>query len=622
MGLDYRKVGLKCGIEIHQQLDTGKLFCSCPSVIREDEPDIRVERRMRAVAGELGDVDPAALHEFLRDRTLIYEAYDDTNCLVELDEEPPHPMNRAALGIVLKVALMLNAHVVDQLHVMRKTVVDGSNTTGFQRTVLVALDGKLETSQGEVTIPTICLEEDAARKIKEDDGKVYYRLDRLGIPLIEIATGPDIISQEHARETAEKIGMILRATGSVRRGLGTIRQDLNVSVKDGERVEVKGVQDLRLISKIVENEVGRQLMLLEARNILKERKVQENGIEKKFVDVTGVFKNTKSSVIRRALDGRGMVLGLRLHGFTNLFGRKLGPELAQYAKSRSGIPGIFHSDEELSKYGITEEEISNIKERLDVRGDDAFVIIAGDEERCKTALEDVADRCVQALRGVPKETRRALEDGRTEFMRPLPGSGRMYPETDEVPIDPPHLEGIRETLPELPEQKMERLVKLGLTRELASQAARSGKGEVILDYSKRYERVKPSVIATTILSTPKEVKKRFNVDVENIRDEHFNDIFSLIDEGVLAKDVIPQLLAEIAKTPEGDVRGIINDRELGMLNQKELAKIMEETLKKNQKVMEEKGAGAINYLMGQVMAAAKGRARPEDVRKLLEKGIK
>jgi len=218
--IDYEKLGFMCGIEIHQQIDTHKLFCECPSLIREDEPDKKVMRKMRAVAGELGNVDPAALHEFLRNRILEYQAYNDTTCLVELDEEPPHPINKQALKTTLEVALLLNASILDEVHVMRKTVIDGSNTSGFQRTMLAAVDGQLETSEGTINIPSICLEEDAARIIETIGDTVVYRLDRLGIPLVEIATDPDIKNAKHAREVAEKLGSILRAC-KVKRGLGT-----------------------------------------------------------------------------------------------------------------------------------------------------------------------------------------------------------------------------------------------------------------------------------------------------------------------------------------------------------------------------------------------------------------
>jgi len=260
--MDYNKLGFKCGIEIHQQLEGKKLFCSCPTLNSTKEPNIKVIRRLRAVAGETGEVDVAAKHEMKKGKQFIYISNSEDTCNVEYDAEPPRPINQTALNIALQVALLLNAKIVDELQVMRKTVVDGSNTSGFQRTALVATNGYIETSQGKVGITIICLEEEAAQKIKEDNTSITYKLDRLGIPLIEIGTEADIKSPEHAKEVAAYLGMVLRSTGSCKRGIGTIRQDVNISIKGGARTEIKGFQDLRSIVKVSENEVKRQSDLI------------------------------------------------------------------------------------------------------------------------------------------------------------------------------------------------------------------------------------------------------------------------------------------------------------------------------------------------------------------------
>ena len=259
MVIDYQKLGFKCGLEIHQQLEGKKLFCSCVTLNSDKEPDVRFERRLRAVAGETGEIDIAARHEMEKGKKFIYEADSGDVCLVEMDEDPPHGLNRESLETTLKVALLLNAKIVDEIQIMRKTVIDGSNVSGFQRTALIAQDGFIETSKGKVKIPTICLEEEAAQKLEEGKDFVRYRLDRLGIPLIEIATDADIKSNEHAKEVAAHIGMVLRSVPGMKRGLGTIRQDVNVSIKDGARTEIKGFQDLKSIPKVIEYEIKRQL---------------------------------------------------------------------------------------------------------------------------------------------------------------------------------------------------------------------------------------------------------------------------------------------------------------------------------------------------------------------------
>ncbi len=281
--MDYKKIGLMSGIEIHQQLDTGKLFCSCPSVLRTDKPDLNVGRRLHVVAGEAGQTDEAAEYEKTRDRQFIYEFYNDTNCLIELDEAPPKLINQDALKIALQISLLLNCEIVPVSQIMRKTVIDGSNTSGFQRTVQIARNGYVETKQGKIGIEGVFLEEDAARIISRDkeNNKIVYRLDRLGIPLVEIATAPDIKTPKQAREVALQIGEILRAC-KVKRGIGTIRQDVNISIANGKkqrkRIEVKGVQEPRLIQKVIENEAKRQLELIKKKkNINEVRKANPDG---------------------------------------------------------------------------------------------------------------------------------------------------------------------------------------------------------------------------------------------------------------------------------------------------------------------------------------------------------
>jgi len=281
--LNYNEIGLKCGIEIHQQLEGRKLFCNCPTEIRKDNPDFTVVRRLRASAGEEGRVDQAALHEQKKQKYFIYQGYNDINCDVELDEEPPHPLNQEALKAALQVAKMLNCKIVDEIQVMRKTVIDGSNTSGFQRTMLIGMNGFLDVNGKNIGIDTICLEEEACQIVERKKEHDVYNLSRLGIPLIEIATGPHITTPEEAKEVAAKIGMILRSTEACKRGIGTIRQDINLSIKGGARVEIKGFQELKSIPKIMDYEIERQLKLIN------EGKPVEQEVRKAEEDFTTSF---------------------------------------------------------------------------------------------------------------------------------------------------------------------------------------------------------------------------------------------------------------------------------------------------------------------------------------------
>ncbi len=443
MAIDYSKVGLKVGLEIHQQLNVNsKLFCSCPPELFKEEPEITFLRRLRPTQSELGQIDPAAFFEFQKGVKILYEANHKSSCLVEMDEEPPHPINLDAVEVVLTASLMMNMQPVDEVHVMRKTVIDGSNTTGFQRTCIIALDGWIKVGEKIIPMQAASLEEDAARKTgTQDEGKtIRYRIDRLGIPLIEVATAPVIYSPMEAQEVAFAIGRILRDTGKVMRGLGTIRQDLNVSLPNGALIEIKGVQELELISTVVEFEVQRQLGLIGIKEDLAKKGVKVEDLKEDFVNVTNVFKDTKCKVIRKAIDKNQKAMAVKLVGFAGLLRRelmpnfRLGTELSDRAKFWGRVGGIFHTDE-MPNYGISAEEVEALRKMVDAVEGDAVVFVADTGENVLDALKAVVERAQEAITCVPAETRTAKDDGTTRYMRPRPGAARMYPETD-IPAQP------------------------------------------------------------------------------------------------------------------------------------------------------------------------------------------
>ncbi len=415
--MDYNELGLKMGLEIHQQLNSEhKLFCPCKTELVDDDFDELVQRKLRPTQSELGEIDRAALQESLRGLNFKYENFEKHTCLVENDDEPPHSLNEEALDICITIACLMNMHIVDEFHTMRKQVIDGSNTGGFQRTGMVATDGYLDTPYGRVVIESLGLEEDAARRVETKDGFTEFRLDRLGIPLAEITTDPSMHHPDQVREVAYMLGQILRST-NVKRGLGTIRQDLNISIAEGARVEIKGVQDLDLMAEIVNREVTRQLELIDIRNELKNRNAE---VLEEIHTLDELFEQTGSKILKSAETIKAVVL----KGFNGLIGREVQPdrrfgtEIASYAKKR-GVSGIFHSDE-LPAYGITQDEVDRVSEFLNIGDDDAFIIVAHDEDIAVSALEEVKRRANLGLDGVVEETRKALDDGNTEYMRPLP----------------------------------------------------------------------------------------------------------------------------------------------------------------------------------------------------------
>ncbi|HME87089.1 MAG TPA: Glu-tRNA(Gln) amidotransferase subunit GatE [Candidatus Nanoarchaeia archaeon] len=465
--MDYSQINFKCGIEIHQQIEGKKLFCNCPTTIKDTKPDFEFKRRLRVSAGESGKVDIAAKAEQAKGKEFVYQGYHDVNCLVELDEEPPHEVNTQALETAMKVALLLHAKPVDEIQFMRKIVVDGSNTSGFQRTALIATDGYIETSEGKIRIPTICLEEESAKVIERTPTRDTYNISRLGIPLIEIATEPDIKSPEGAKEASAKLGMILRSVQGIKRGLGSIRQDVNVSVKNTNRVEIKGFQEIDSMPKVIEKEIERRLKIIES---------------------------------------------------------KKEPE---------------------------------------------------------------------------HEVRKAEADGSTTFLRPMPGADRMYPETD-VPsfrIDTKHL-----PLPELISDKAGKIAKLGLSKELSDDLAKTGKADLLISFVEEFTNLKASSIAEIMLSMPKIMRRKYAIDIKP-SDDDYKTLFTAMNQGKISKDSLEDIFKE--QKPMKDVLGkyqLMSDADV----EKEIKKIVSE----NKEL-------PFNALIGKVMGALRGKADSKKVVEML-----
>jgi len=481
--MDYKKIGLKCGLEIHRQLDTeNKLFCNCSTGMIEKNLLGVIKRKQHPVASELGKVDIAAQYEFLRDRTFHYQVFPREDCLVESDEEPIHPLDREALESSLQIALLLNCDLPEELHVMRKTVIDGSNTSAFQRTLIVGLDGYIEYNGKKVEITHVALEEDAASILEEDEKSRTYRLNRLSVPLVEIGTGLLIgYTPEEVQEIAYLIGMTCRSTGKVKRGIGTVRQDVNVSIKNGPRVEIKGIRELGLISKVIQLEVQRQM----------------------------------------------------------------------------------------------------------------------------------------SVHTVKEEVRAANPDGTTKFTRPLPGAARMYPETDipPIPIEKKMIQRIKKHLPESWIKKMKRFKKeLKLSGELAKQIVKSDYLDLFERFTKKFK-IQPSIIANIFVNTLKDLKKRENVPVEDLTDENFEEVLSMLERGKIVKEAVPDVLSFRLKNPSVKMGEIIGRLGLKTLSEEELIEIVKDTIKQNKNQ-------PLNKIIGIVMSKVRGKIDSQMVVRTVKKEFK
>ncbi len=593
--MDYSKLGLKVGLEIHQQLNSGsKLFCRCP-LIKADEFPLEIRRKMNPVQSELGEDDPAALFEYLRNRTFIYKANTNSSCLVEMDESPPLPVSEKALKMVVQLSKLMNCRLVDEIYFMRKTVIDGSAVSGFQRTGLIATDGFIETSFGKLGVQTISLEEDSAPALSKGES-IEYRLDRLGTPLIEIATDPDIHTPEQAKEAAEKIGTLLRSVDVVR-GIGSIRQDVNISITGGSRVEIKGFQELDKIPELVENEVKRQASLVEIKNELKRRGF--SGMKNDARDITDMFQHTKCNFVKKALENHLHVYGLKVEKFSGLLkqpcgDRTFGKELSTYPASHGF--GIIHSDEELEKYSLT-FDFANLRKELGARDEDLILIVVGNN--AGRAIQSLVDRINFCLIGVPKETRVADGLG-SRYARPLPGSGRLYPESDIPAIKINH--ALRNI--ELPKTLEERKEELDIPDQLKDQIVKSKYYSWFLEL-KQYD---PTMAATIFLSTYKDVGRK-GFDVEKIRLEDLHVLLQKVSEGTVPKNKVSDILVELCSNQP--ISTILE--KYSVMSEDRLNVIVKSVIHDNPGKSE---SALIGIVLGKVKGKADGRRISELVKEL------
>ena len=618
---------LNVGLEIHQQLDPkNKLFCNC-NITDSTRYDFTFKRNLRPTQSEMGSYDQAALFESKKIKTVKYQSSKYSNCLIESDEEPPLMVNREALEIVLTISLGLHCTIEDELHVMRKIVIDGSNTTGFQRSILVGRNGFLDIDGVRVGVQSICLEEDAARIINEQDRydeevNKIYSLDRLGIPLIEIALEPISNSPAFVTNVAQTVGRLLRSTKKVSRGLGSIRQDVNISMNDGSVVEVKGVQQLSQLALVIEYEAKRQDGLNQIAKELRGRNIDESRFMDNVTDVTDLIKRSSSKVVKKILSDDSRFMAFVLRGFRGILsfepypGIRLGRELGDLVKSY-GIGGIFHSDE-LPNYGISSEDVQSISSELKMEKNDAFVLICGSTKSLNTVLIELSNRIKRSFSGVVPETRSARLDGVTVFSRPRPGSARMYPETDipYISIDDNRVKELSKNIPKPWNLVVDQVCKkYGINKTLA---------ENIFDsrYFSLFEKIisKTSINPSFVISKLTEDLVSFErqgYDTSILTDEVLFCLFMQLNNSRISKESIPIIFEKLLKKEVNDVDEVIRAFGTERVTEGYVDKTISRIIDENDSVISEKGLDAIGLLMGRCMEILRGKIDGEKVNKKL-----
>jgi len=534
----YTTLGLRCGIEMHRQLHTDhKLFCRCPVRPYSQEYHAEILRHMRPTLSELGEYDPTALMEFKTRKEIVYRLNRDTVCTYEMDDAPPFGLNRDALHRGLVIARMLNLNLVDEVHIARKQYLDGSIPTGFQRTCILGVNGWIRVEGRRIGIRQLGLEEDACREVSDHGHRRTYLTDRLSIPLIEIVTEAEMHTPWEAFQVGSAIRRLCHLSGQVRTGHGRARQDVNVSIRGGDRVEIKGVSTLRLIPALVHYEALRQKALLDLRDALKARGVVPADFSEDR-DVTALARRFVHPALRGPWTGGVVARAILLRKCSGFLSRPLAPgrTFASEVSDRVRViacldrmPNLAHSDDP-EAFSLS-PLFDQVRQAFEAGAPDAVVIVAGPAQDVQTAIGEVRLRLTEALVGVPRETRKSLPDGTTCFERMLPGPDRMYPDTDLPPIvlgQEDHRRA-REETPEPNWDKEDRWIGMGCSREQAYRLLTEDAWpafEALVDQVA----VRPSVLAWLLLDWIPGLRRR-GASIEGLTVDRLREVLS-VPEGV------------------------------------------------------------------------------------------
>lgn len=624
---DYDRVGFMAGLEVHQQLKTTKkLFCNCPAGVyhEDDDFDAEVIRHMRPTLSELGEYDGTALMEFKTKKNIVYKLKNETTCTYEIDDTPPFRINREALEIALEISLLCNLNIVGEVHITRKQYLDGSIPTGFQRTAILGVEGEIQLKNKKVRLLQLSVEEDSCREISDIAHVRTYKTDRLGIPLIETVTYPDFASPEEVKEGAEYIRFLNRSTRKVRTGMGSGREDVNVSCRGGTRVEIKGVAHNKLIPELTHNEVFRQWALLLIRGKLAQR-FPQSGIVRKWTITHRILKpeelNFDTGPLQKTVKNGLTVVAVNLPGFKGILshftlpGKMFADELSDRLKVIACIekPNMAHSEQILD--ALSEPALQALESLLDANTDDAQLLIWGPEEDIPTALETIEERCRMAFDRVPNESRKSFADGTTNFERVLPGADRMYPDTDSppIPIDDAYIDTLKQRLPVDIHVRYKQLKEWGIPEDTHNYILRNNLSPLLEEIIDKLK-IEPKWTGTLFGHTLKHVQGQFSPN-SVFRPEKMYELLRFLRNKGLDYRIAKSLIPVVYRHPNMDFDSVLSAIQYKKRSKSSILSKIPFLKKKFEDIRTSKNEEAeVDWIMGELRILALGNIELRELR--------
>jgi glutamyl-tRNA(Gln) amidotransferase subunit E len=622
---DYAELGLRAGLEIHQQLDTRqKLFCRCPAGNYNIVYDAEILRHMRPTLSELGEYDGTALMEFKTKKEIIYQINHETVCTYEMDDTPPFEINQQALDIALEIAMLLNYKLVSEIHIARKQYLDGSIPTGFQRTTIVGIDGWIPYKDRKIGLSQLGLEEDACREVSDIGHQRVYRTDRLGMPLIEMVTKPDMRSPQEVAEVANLLRWLARSTGKVRTGLGGARQDVNVSIQGGTRIEIKGVPRIPLIPLLIYNEVRRQYSLIKIREELKRRGITNLSFKSNSLEVTHLLVDSIWDPIRRALKRNEEIHCVKLEGYAGIlkFPTQKGKVFSREISDRvrviaclTRLPNILTSDN-------TEETIDSviwtrIQKLIKANQNDALILVWGTHEDVNTGVEEIILRAREATIGIPSETRQAMVDGTNGFERILPGPDRMYPDTDLPPLEigEKRIKQLVQNVPEPIWTRVNRFRKMDIPEHHIISIASSPKAVLFEKIVKEYT-IAPKWVTRYLFEATKAWKRK-GVPLERLSDNLWISFFEYVKNKTPMIEIGLSLIDDYLSESNVDLETVLKKLSTENFYENDVKKSILQFLKNDFPDFSDDSKRK-KYMMGKVMKKFRGHIKGSEIEKIVE----
>ena len=626
---DYKRIGFKSGLEVHQQLKTKeKLFCHCPAGIyhENDDYDAEVIRHMRPTLSELGEYDGTALMEYKTRKEIVYRLNNQTACTYEIDDTPPFKMDKEALQIALDISLQCKLNIVGEVHITRKQYLDGSIPTGFQRTAIIGVEGELPLRNKKVRLIQLSLEEDSCREISDIRHTRIFKTDRLGMPLIETVTYPDMFTPDELKEAAEYIRFLNRSTGKVRTGIGAGREDVNVSCRGGTRVELKGVAHNKWIPELSHMEAFRQWSLLFIRDQLSQQVQKPGQWQMQHIDIAPGDVELKDEWLHAVVQPHEKLIAINLPGFAGILshftqpGKMFADEIEDRLKVIACLerPNMSHSEEIDHRVGTP--VFQHLRQQMKAGEGDALMLLWGPEEDIPTALETVEERCRMAFTEVPRETRKTFPDGTTVFERVLPGPDRMYPDTDSAPIalDKQYIEHRRNNLPEEVIQRYHKLKEWNVPEDTYTYIFSKDLYPLIRDVSANLG-YNPRFIATFIGHTFKFVEGHYPRD-KQFKNARIYEMFRFIKEKGLSREIAKKMVPYVYSDAGIDFEQILDKIHYNPVEKDELIQQVPELNKTYARISHSKDAnGKTDWIMGQLHSKALGNIPLHELRNEIER---